>query len=95
MLAVQGVCAAYAFRLDRERPAPLLTLPLQQLVYRQLMYLVLMQSVDHRADRRPAAWQKLRRTGQLEAAPRTAQAAATRTRRSGVRPRGRQRDTRE
>ena len=30
--------AAYAFRLDKERLGPLWTLPLQQFVYRQLMY---------------------------------------------------------
>jgi hypothetical protein len=31
----------YAFRLDKESLGPLWRLPLQQFVYRQLMYLVL------------------------------------------------------
>ncbi|HWM39963.1 MAG TPA: hypothetical protein VNS49_22910, partial [Streptomyces sp.] len=69
VLAVQGLCAAYAFRLDRERLAPLLTLPLQQLLYRQLMYVVLMQSWITALTGGRLHWQKLRRTGQLGAAP--------------------------
>jgi hypothetical protein len=36
--------AMYARHLDRERFGPLWTLPLQQVVYRQLMYLVVVQS---------------------------------------------------
>ena len=44
-LVVQLVIAAYAFRLDGEPLGPLWTLPLQQFVYRQLMYLVVIQSV--------------------------------------------------
>jgi hypothetical protein len=36
--------AAYALRLDGERYGPLWSLPLQQIVYRQLMYLVVVQS---------------------------------------------------
>jgi hypothetical protein len=63
------VCAAYAFRLDRERLAPLLTLPLQQLLYRQLMYVVLMQSWITALTGGRLRWQKLRRTGLLGAAP--------------------------
>src|SRR5207237_8418986 len=35
----------YAFRLDGESPRPLVAMPLQQLVYRQLMYLVVVESV--------------------------------------------------
>ncbi|WP_181767617.1 bifunctional polysaccharide deacetylase/glycosyltransferase family 2 protein [Streptomyces albidus (ex Kaewkla and Franco 2022)] len=74
VLALQGVCAAYAFRLDRERLTPLLTLPLQQLLYRQLMYVVLLQSWITALTGGRLRWQKLRRTGQLEAAPLTPQA---------------------
>ncbi|NLU71124.1 glycosyltransferase [Streptomyces sp. HNM0575] len=70
VLAVQAVCAAYAFRLDRERMTPLLTLPLQQLLYRQLMYVVLMQSWITALTGGRLSWQKLRRTGLLGAAPR-------------------------
>jgi cellulose synthase/poly-beta-1,6-N-acetylglucosamine synthase-like glycosyltransferase/peptidoglycan/xylan/chitin deacetylase (PgdA/CDA1 family) len=69
VLAVQGACAAYAFRLDRERMTPLLTLPLQQLLYRQLMYVVLMQSWITALTGGRLSWQKLRRTGLLSAAP--------------------------
>jgi cellulose synthase/poly-beta-1,6-N-acetylglucosamine synthase-like glycosyltransferase/peptidoglycan/xylan/chitin deacetylase (PgdA/CDA1 family) len=69
VLAVQGLCAAYAFRLDRERLTPLLTLPLQQLLYRQLMYVVLMQSWITALTGGRLSWQKLRRTGMLGAAP--------------------------
>jgi cellulose synthase/poly-beta-1,6-N-acetylglucosamine synthase-like glycosyltransferase/peptidoglycan/xylan/chitin deacetylase (PgdA/CDA1 family) len=45
LLAAQTATAAYALRLDRERLGPLWTMPLQQIVYRQLMYLVVIQSV--------------------------------------------------
>ncbi len=44
VLVVQLVCAAYAFRLDREKYRYLAMLPLQQLAYRQMMYLVLIHS---------------------------------------------------
>jgi hypothetical protein len=40
----QAATAAIALRLDRESYGPLWTLPLQQVVYRQLMYLVVIQS---------------------------------------------------
>ena len=41
---LQVATAAYALRLDGERYGPLWSLPLQQVVYRQLMYLVVVQS---------------------------------------------------
>ncbi|MDI3408870.1 glycosyltransferase [Streptomyces cavernicola] len=63
VLAVQAVCAAYAFRLDRERMAHLVSLPLQQLLYRQLMYVVLLQSWITALSGGRLRWQKLRRTG--------------------------------
>ncbi len=44
VLGVQLLCAAYAFRLDREKYRYLLMMPLQQLAYRQMMYLVLIHS---------------------------------------------------
>lgn len=44
-LLLQVLMGLYAFRLDGERPGPLWSLPLQQFVYRQLMYLVVIQSV--------------------------------------------------
>ncbi|MEE4489324.1 glycosyltransferase [Streptomyces sp. BE230] len=67
VLAVQAVCAAYAFRLDRERMTHLLSLPLQQVLYRQLMYVVLLQSWITALTGGRLRWQKLRRTGVVEA----------------------------
>ncbi|MFC7845607.1 bifunctional polysaccharide deacetylase/glycosyltransferase family 2 protein [Streptomyces sp. NPDC001046] len=63
VLAVQGVCAAYAFHLDKERMVHLVSLPLQQLLYRQLMYVVLLQSWITALTGGRLRWQKLRRTG--------------------------------
>ncbi|WP_326740020.1 bifunctional polysaccharide deacetylase/glycosyltransferase family 2 protein [Streptomyces sp. NBC_01022] len=63
ILLVQLVCAAYAFRLDREKYRYLLMLPLQQLAYRQLMYLVLIHSCVTAATGGRLRWQKLKRTG--------------------------------
>ncbi|MDX2692991.1 glycosyltransferase [Streptomyces ipomoeae] len=63
ILAVQAVCAAYAFHLDKERLTHLISLPLQQLLYRQLMYVVLLQSWITALTGGRLRWQKLRRTG--------------------------------
>ncbi|MFJ8752720.1 bifunctional polysaccharide deacetylase/glycosyltransferase family 2 protein [Streptomyces sp. NPDC102441] len=65
VLAVQLFCAAYAFRLDREKYRYLLMLPLQQLAYRQLMYLVLIHSCVTAATGGRLRWQKLKRTGEM------------------------------
>ncbi|MBT2413375.1 glycosyltransferase [Streptomyces sp. ISL-12] len=67
VLALQAVCAAYAFRLDRERMTHLISLPLQQILYRQLMYVVLLQSWITALTGGRLRWQKLRRTGVVEA----------------------------
>ncbi|AZS86928.1 glycosyltransferase [Streptomyces griseoviridis] len=67
VLALQFVCAAYAFRLDRERMTHLISLPLQQILYRQLMYVVLLQSWITALTGGRLRWQKLRRTGAVEA----------------------------
>ncbi|MFD7444166.1 bifunctional polysaccharide deacetylase/glycosyltransferase family 2 protein [Streptomyces sp. NPDC059909] len=67
VLAVQAVCAAYAFRLDQERMVHLISLPLQQILYRQLMYVVLLQSWITALTGGRLRWQKLRRTGVVEA----------------------------
>ncbi|MEU3304761.1 glycosyltransferase [Streptomyces sp. NPDC006678] len=67
VLAIQAVCAAYAFRLDKERMVHLISLPLQQLLYRQLMYVVLLQSWITALTGGRLRWQKLRRTGAVEA----------------------------
>jgi cellulose synthase/poly-beta-1,6-N-acetylglucosamine synthase-like glycosyltransferase/peptidoglycan/xylan/chitin deacetylase (PgdA/CDA1 family) len=67
VLAVQAICAAYAFRLDRERMTHLVSLPLQQILYRQLMYVVLLRSWTTALTGGRLRWQKLRRTGVVEA----------------------------
>ncbi|MEF9904245.1 glycosyltransferase [Streptomyces sp. P9-A2] len=67
VLAIQAVCAAFAFRLDRERMTHLVSLPLQQILYRQLMYVVLLQSWITALTGGRLRWQKLRRTGVVEA----------------------------
>ena len=68
-LGVQFVAARYAFSLDRESPRPLWTLPLQQVVYRQLMYLVVIQSAASALYGVRLRWQKSHRTGRMESAP--------------------------
>jgi hypothetical protein len=42
---MQLLSAAYAFRLDGERLRPLWSVPLQQIAYRQLIYLVVVHSM--------------------------------------------------
>jgi cellulose synthase/poly-beta-1,6-N-acetylglucosamine synthase-like glycosyltransferase/peptidoglycan/xylan/chitin deacetylase (PgdA/CDA1 family) len=59
--------AIYSFRLDREPLGPLWVMPIQQLVYRQLMYLVVIQSVISAARGMRLRWQHVERTGGLEA----------------------------
>ncbi|BDM69355.1 bi-functional transferase/deacetylase [Streptomyces nigrescens] len=62
-LAVQLVTAAYALRLDRERLRVLWVLPLQQFVYRQLMYLVVIHSVITALLGTRLKWHSMKRTG--------------------------------
>jgi cellulose synthase/poly-beta-1,6-N-acetylglucosamine synthase-like glycosyltransferase/peptidoglycan/xylan/chitin deacetylase (PgdA/CDA1 family) len=62
-LAVQVATTAYAFRLDSEPLGPLWALPLQQVVYRQVMYLVVIQSVVSAVLGSRLRWHKLARTG--------------------------------
>jgi cellulose synthase/poly-beta-1,6-N-acetylglucosamine synthase-like glycosyltransferase len=66
-LLLQLVMALYAFRLDGERPGPLWSLPLQQFVYRQLMYLVVIQSVFTAVSGSRLRWQRMERYGSLRA----------------------------
>ncbi|MBW8738969.1 MAG: glycosyltransferase [Streptomyces turgidiscabies] len=77
VLAIQLICAAYAFRLDREKMTHLISLPLQQVLYRQLMYVVLLQSWITALTGGRLRWQKLRRTGVVGSAPETVPAART------------------
>ncbi|MEV6008605.1 bifunctional polysaccharide deacetylase/glycosyltransferase family 2 protein [Streptomyces sp. NPDC051976] len=64
-LLLQTLISAYAFRLDGERLGPLWTLPLQQFVYRQLMYLVVIQSVATALAGSRLRWQRMERYGSL------------------------------
>ncbi|MBO0810335.1 MAG: glycosyltransferase family 2 protein, partial [Actinobacteria bacterium] len=65
--ALQLATACYAFRLDRERLRPLWALPLQQVAYRQLMYLVGIQSMVTALLGVRVRWQKVRRLGTFAA----------------------------
>ncbi|WP_328562091.1 bifunctional polysaccharide deacetylase/glycosyltransferase family 2 protein [Streptomyces coelicoflavus] len=79
VLGVQLVCAAYAFRLDREKYRYLLMMPLQQLAYRQMMYLVLIHSCVTALTGGRLRWQKLKRTGEVGTPSGTATGAGTGT----------------
>lgn len=68
-LLLQFATTAYALRLDRESLRPLWTLPLQQFVYRQVMYLVVVQSVVSALSGVRLRWHKLERTGQMDVGP--------------------------
>jgi cellulose synthase/poly-beta-1,6-N-acetylglucosamine synthase-like glycosyltransferase/peptidoglycan/xylan/chitin deacetylase (PgdA/CDA1 family) len=63
-VAAQMLVAAYALRLDRERLGPIWTLPLQQVVYRQLLYLVVIQSVVTALSGIRLRWHRITRTGE-------------------------------
>ncbi len=67
VLAVQVLAAVVAFRLEREPLRVLWLLPLQQIVYRQLMYAVLIRSLVTAVGGIRLGWQKLRRVGGLDA----------------------------
>jgi cellulose synthase/poly-beta-1,6-N-acetylglucosamine synthase-like glycosyltransferase/peptidoglycan/xylan/chitin deacetylase (PgdA/CDA1 family) len=60
---LQLVACGYALRIDRERRRTLWALPLQQLVYRQLMYLVTIQAVMTALLGTRQRWQVINRTG--------------------------------
>jgi cellulose synthase/poly-beta-1,6-N-acetylglucosamine synthase-like glycosyltransferase/peptidoglycan/xylan/chitin deacetylase (PgdA/CDA1 family) len=58
----------YAFRLDGESPRPLAAMPLQQFVYRQLMYLVVVESVLTALRGTRLRWRPSHRAGGVEIA---------------------------
>jgi poly-beta-1,6 N-acetyl-D-glucosamine synthase len=66
--ALQAALGVLAFRLDREPLRPLWAMPLQQFVYRQLMYLVVIQSVVTAAVGARLRWHKPARTGEATGA---------------------------
>jgi len=61
--ACQMVLAWCAFGFDREKRRPLWALPLQQFVWRQMMYLVVLESIINAAIGSRQAWTHSRRTG--------------------------------
>lgn len=67
--ALQLTACGYALRLDRERLRTLWALPLQQVVYRQLMYLVTIQSVMTALLGTRHRWQAMNRTGVFSGGP--------------------------
>lgn len=62
-LAVQMFCAGYALKLDGERLWSLWAMPFQLFVYRQLMYLVVIQSVAAAVSGTRLKWQRMQRSG--------------------------------
>jgi len=66
VLSVQLLAATYALRMDGERLRDVWLVPLQQLVYRQLMYLVLIESVLTALAGSRLRWHKLNRAGGLQ-----------------------------
>ena len=63
--ALQLALAAFAFRLDGESLRPLWALPLQQFVYRQMMYLVIIESTISALVGIRAQWRTIERTGDV------------------------------
>jgi cellulose synthase/poly-beta-1,6-N-acetylglucosamine synthase-like glycosyltransferase len=56
----------YAFRLDGESPRVLWSMPLQQFIYRQVMYLVVIESVLTAIRGTPLHWRPISRSGEVE-----------------------------
>ena len=67
-LALQLALGWYAFRIDRESPWSLAAMPFQQFVYRQLMYLVVVESVLTALRGTHFRWRPSDRTGDVEIA---------------------------
>ncbi len=66
---LQVLIAGIAFRLDGESLRPLWALPLQQFVYRQLMYLVIIESTMSALAGVRSSWKTIPRTGDVELPP--------------------------
>jgi cellulose synthase/poly-beta-1,6-N-acetylglucosamine synthase-like glycosyltransferase/peptidoglycan/xylan/chitin deacetylase (PgdA/CDA1 family) len=64
---LQMLVCAYALRLDGERLGPLWALPFQQVVYRQMIYLITIQSVIAALLGSLQRWQPLQRAGVFSA----------------------------
>jgi len=63
--ALQLAIAAFAFRIDREPLRVLWAVPLQQFVYRQLMYLVIIESTISALVGVRSGWKNIERTGEI------------------------------
>ncbi|MEV0720371.1 bifunctional polysaccharide deacetylase/glycosyltransferase family 2 protein [Asanoa sp. NPDC050611] len=63
LLLLQAATAAYALRLDGESLRPLWSLPFQQVLYRQIMYLVVVQAVVTALLGSRLRWHRMARTG--------------------------------
>ena len=59
----------YAFRLDHESPRVLWAMPVQQFVYRQMMYLVVVESVLTAIQGTHLHWRTIERRGEIEVTP--------------------------
>jgi hypothetical protein len=66
--ALQHGLGWYAFRLDGESPRVLWAMPLQQFVYRQLMYLVVIESLLSALNGTRMHWRPIARSGEVEVA---------------------------
>ncbi len=88
MLGVQLAGALYAFHLEGEARGALWVLPVQQIMYRQLMYLVLIQSITSAVTGARVRWQRMHRVGVLNDLMLGAPAPAP----PPVSPRGRRRE---
>jgi len=64
-LATGLAIAAFGLKLDREPMRPLWAFPLQQFVYRQLMYLVVVESTVSALVGTRAHWRTIPRTGEV------------------------------
>lgn len=69
VMSLQMTAGVVAFRFEGEPLRRLLLLPLQQIVYRQLMYAVLVQSAVAALSGGRLRWQKIPRSGLFSAAP--------------------------
>jgi cellulose synthase/poly-beta-1,6-N-acetylglucosamine synthase-like glycosyltransferase len=65
---LQLALGAFAFRLDGESLRPLWAMPLQQFVYRQLMYLVVIESLVSALQGTRLRWLHVERSGDIEVA---------------------------
>jgi cellulose synthase/poly-beta-1,6-N-acetylglucosamine synthase-like glycosyltransferase/peptidoglycan/xylan/chitin deacetylase (PgdA/CDA1 family) len=64
-MGIQLATTAYALHLDGESLRPLWSQPLQQVFYRQLIYLVVIQSIVSAVAGARLPWHKLRRSGDV------------------------------